>query len=126
MIHLQYLLNSLPILLITLHDPQDTFQDTHQIVDELLEPIQQSQKKRTLDNTIVPDENRTHETNTDTHSFIVTTNSNILKLPTSQIQHNTNDIETTSLQNDSSIKIHKLLLPFNHKHFNNKFKFTFL
>ena len=84
----------------TLHDPQEIFNDALQIVNELFEAIQQNNKTLTLDNTTtVPNENdtTTHEINTDTHSFTVTTNSNTPIIPTRQIEHNTNDNETTSI-----------------------------
>ena len=45
-----------------LHDSQHIFHDTHQRVNELLEPIQQDPNTLTLDNTTLPDENYTHET----------------------------------------------------------------
>ena len=44
-----------------------------------------------------------HEIITDTPSFTVTTDSSILIILTRQIEHNTNDNETTSIQKDSSI-----------------------
>ena len=87
----------------TLHDLHDIFHDTHQRVNGLLEPIQQDEKTLTLDIITVPDGNSTHESNTDTHSFTVTTDSNIFKIPTRQIEHNTSHNETTSIQNDFSI-----------------------
>ena len=87
----------------TLHDTQNIFHDTQQRVNELLEPTQQNQNTLTLDNTTVPDENNTHEIIADTHSFTVTTDSNILKILTGQVEHNTNDNETTSIQIDFSI-----------------------
>ena len=61
--------------------------------NELVEPTQQTQNILTLDHTsIVSDENITDtlEINTYTHSFTVVTCSNILNIPTRQIEHNTN------------------------------------
>ena len=75
----------------TFQDPPDTFHDTHQIVSEFLEPIQQDQNTLTCDKTTVPDKNNTNEINTDTQIFTVTTESNNLQIPTRQIEHNTND-----------------------------------
>ena len=90
----------------TLHDPQDTFHGTHQILNELLKPTQQNQKTLTLDNTsTVSNKNNTdtHEANTDTHSFTVTTDSNISNNPTREIQHNNTDNENSSQQNDAAV-----------------------
>ena len=90
----------------TLHDPQDTFRDGNQIDNEFLEPIRQNLNTLSLDNTSsVLDENDTvlYENKTYTHIFTVTTDSKTFNIPTRQIEHNTNDNETNSMQNDSSI-----------------------
>ena len=78
----------------TFHDPQDTFNDTHQIDNELLETIQQEQYILYLDNTTVPDANNIHVIITDTHSFTVTIYSKIPNDPTRQIAHNTKHNDT--------------------------------
>ena len=89
----------------TFQDQEETFNDTHQFSVEYLEQTQQNQNTITFDTTsTIQDENITdaHDTKTDTHSFTVTTDSNLLYVRTRQIEYNNNDNQTTSVQNDLS------------------------
>ena len=65
----------------------------------------QNQNTLTFENTSTsPHDNNTdvQDTNTDTHSFTVTTDSNLLNVTTRQIEQNNDENQTTSIQYDPS------------------------
>ena len=65
----------------------------------------QNQNTLTFENTSTsPDDNNTdvQDTNTDTHSFTVTTDYNLLNVTTRQIEQNNDENQTTSIQYDPS------------------------